>query len=280
MNCWKAKFTCDITRNIDIITTICYDNNGDFMFYVYRWYNLENDFTFYVGKGCKDRYKTVRGRNRLFMSYYSNNNCSVEILKYFDREDDALAYEHKMIIQYKNKGECTCNVSDGGYGGLSFVWTKDMRDYKSKYNPMKSSTQRDRMSKFNPMKNSDIAKVVGFKHRKFPVINDIEYNSVEEAASKYNVTKVTIQRWCKRGYSTDYLPCYYKGENQVAFTVHTTSSRGVIVDDMYFLSVRDASKYLNTYPEKIIRAIKAGKDVFGHICKYANQQPSAGLNDL
>lgn len=27
------------------------------MFYVYKWYNLDNNEVFYVGKGCKNRYK-------------------------------------------------------------------------------------------------------------------------------------------------------------------------------------------------------------------------------
>lgn len=257
-----------------------YNVYGDCMFYVYRWYNLENDFTFYIGKGCGGRYKSIRNRNRLFKSYYENHNCSVEILKYFNCEYDALDYEYKLIVLYKNKGECTCNISDGGNGGLSFVWTDTMRKYKSEYNPMKSSTQRDRMSKLNPMKNPNVAKIVGLKHRKLPIIDDVEYGSVEEAASKYGVAKTTIQSWCKRGYSTNFLPCRYKGEKQISFTKKITSCRGVLIDNKFFISVRDASKYLNTYPEKIIRAIKNGKDVFGHTCKYANQQPSTSLKDL
>ena len=35
------------------------------MFYVYEWFIVETNFVFYVGKGCRNRYK-VRKHNKLF----------------------------------------------------------------------------------------------------------------------------------------------------------------------------------------------------------------------
>ena len=62
-------------------------------------------------------------------------------------------------------------------------------------------------------------------------------------------------------------------------TKHTTCSKAVLIDDKRFPSVKSAAIYLGTYSEKIIRNIKAGKPVLGHICKYDNQQPSCGKSD-
>lgn len=46
------------------------------MFYVYEWYNVDNNEIFYVGKGAKNRYKDVYRRNKIFKEYLKNNNCN------------------------------------------------------------------------------------------------------------------------------------------------------------------------------------------------------------
>lgn len=74
------------------------------MFYVYAWYNVKTKIIFYVGKGTRERYKQVRKRNRLFKKYYAENECDVKIIKYFESEQEALAYEHKHIVRLKKKG--------------------------------------------------------------------------------------------------------------------------------------------------------------------------------
>ena len=43
-------------------------------YYVYEWYNEENDYIFYVGKGCRNRYTTIRGRNKEFLKYIDMGN--------------------------------------------------------------------------------------------------------------------------------------------------------------------------------------------------------------
>lgn len=44
-------------------------------FYVYKWFNIETNEVFYIGKGCNNRYKDVSKRNKLFLEYYNNNPC-------------------------------------------------------------------------------------------------------------------------------------------------------------------------------------------------------------
>ena len=123
------------------------------MFYVYEWYNVNTNEIFYVGKGIGNRYKQVSKRNQLFKEYYENNECSVRIIKNFELEKDAFAYENKRILELKAQGQCFCNLDNGGTGGVNFIWTDEMREYKSIYNPMKEEEQKQRMRESNPMYN-------------------------------------------------------------------------------------------------------------------------------
>lgn len=155
----------------------------DKKYYVYEWFNKITGEVFYVGKGCGNRYKESYRRNKLFKEYYANNEVDVRIVKYFDKEEAAFEYEKKITEQYREKGQCGCNLIDGGYGGYSSVWSETARQYKSKYNPMKEEKQRKRMSKSNPMKNPDVVKRVSEQHIKKICIGDKIYNGWGEAAA-------------------------------------------------------------------------------------------------
>ena len=244
------------------------------MFYVYAWYNKETKEIFYVGKGSRNRYKQIRKRNRLFTQYINTHDCDVKIIKYFEDENDAFKYEEKHIKRLKKKGQCTCNLSDGGHGGVNFVWTDEMRAYKSKYNPMKDKKRRKRMSKNNPMKNKEISAMVGEKNKRKVVINHVIYNGVVDAADDLDVCPNTISLWCKRGYDTYGRPCRYYDENYKDYTYKKSSSKHVIVDKICFDSVKSAARYVGVWPESLIRAIKGNRKCKGYVCKYDDQQPS------
>ena len=67
---------------------------------------------------------------------------------------------------------------------------------------------------------------------------------------------------------------YYKGE-YIAPNKKTTCSKGVLIDGQFFSSLRAAADFLevkDTSP--LCKALKAGKKYKGHVCEYANQQPS------
>ena len=243
------------------------------MFYVYEWYNVNTEEIFYVGKGCGNRYKQVSKRNQKFKDYYENNECAVRIIKYFPTEEEAFEYEHLRIIELKAQNQCFCNIDDGGKGGLSFIWTDDMRTYKSQYNPMKEDEQRQRMSKYNPMYNPEIVQKVVQKTSKTVCYLGQEY-TCKELADKTGYQITTIWKWCQRGYDTNGNPCHYKGEEKHT-TKKTTCSKGVLIDGQYFSSLRAAADFLgvkDTSP--LCKALKANKNYKGHKCEYANQQPS------
>lgn len=250
-------------------------------FYVYRWFNISTNFTFYVGKGCKKRYKSKSKRNKLFLKYISENECSSEIISYFETEQEAFEEEALLIKKYKSIGECICNIDSGGHGGVNFSWTEEMRKYKSEFNPMKETRQKERMSKSNPMKDKRIAELVAQKTRKKPIIDGVLYENVYDCAKHFGVHVQVIRNWCKRGYSTNFLPCKYENEKYKTPQIPDRHNRKtVIIDSIEFRSVKEGAEYLNCDPSVLIRCIKSGKPYKKiHICKYGNQQPRRVKSD-
>ena len=245
-------------------------------FYVYEWFNIDTNEIFYVGKGCKTRHKQVRKRNKLFMDYYNTHQCRSRIVKWFETEQEAFQFEYKRIIELKSISQCSCNLDNGGKGGYHFVWTNEMREYKSQYNPMKNQYQRERMKKNNPMKNPETVKKVKEKISKKIVLGEKLYNSIKELANEYNVRDTAISYWLKRGYGANHQPCYYYGNKPKEFVIrtHETSNKPVIIDDIYFRNVKAGAEYIGVWSESLIRAINGKRECKGHKCKYANQQPS------
>lgn len=257
----------------------------DNKFYVYKWFNIDTSEVFYIGKGCRGRSNQIFSRNQIFKDYYNTHNCAVEKIEYFDDEEKALKREHELILEYKAKNQAIANLDEGGRGGLSFVWTQEMRDYKAKYNPMKTDEQKQRMSINNPMKNPEIARKNGLKKRRPVIINNIEYSGLVEAAQQLNVHTFTIEKWCKQGYDTNGNPCRYADEEQKEYSNYikqygTSIIQGkpVIVDNIYYPTLKMAATAIKGNSTSLCAALKAGRKYKGHTCSYANQQPSQENN--
>ena len=248
-------------------------------FYVYKWFNIDTNEIFYIGKGCQNRYKETSKRNKTFLEYYHNNNCDSSIIEYFDNEDEAFKKEAELIAKYKEIGQACANLDAGGKGGCHFIWTKEMRDYMSKYNPMKDPKQKERFSKNNPMKNPEIAEKVAQKNRRAVIIDGQLFNSVIEASRQLHKAEPTIRVWCKRGYDTNGNPCRYEDEEQkeIPKKVKTNlyQQKTVIIDEEYFFnSIKEAASFIGCTHGALGKALKNNKLCKGHKCKYANQQPS------
>lgn len=250
-------------------------------YYVYKWFNKETKQIFYIGKGCKNRYKQITKRNKLFKEYYSKHSCDVEIIKYFDNEEDAFRFEKQIILELKIKKQCFCNLDNGGNGGCNFVWTPEMRKYKSQYNPMKNQYQKERMSKNNPMKNPEIVNKVRNKLCKKIVLGNKIYDSAKQISDEYNINSSGIQYWLKRGYGRNQESCYYYGQNPKPFIIknHETTNKPVYIDGIYFKNVKSGAEYIGVWSESLIRAIKNKKRCKGHVCEYVNQHPSQEKTD-
>lgn len=77
-------------------------------YYVYIWYIDETKEVFYVGKGTGNRVTSMKNRNPHFKNVRKKYKCSYEIVKYFDNEDEAYAYELKLGNEYKAKEQAWC----------------------------------------------------------------------------------------------------------------------------------------------------------------------------
>ena len=245
-------------------------------FYVYEWYNVDTNYVFYVGKGCGKRYREIAHRNKVFKEYCMENNVDSRIVKDNLSETDAFAYEAELTYYYKAKGECHCSLAEPGTGGCSFVWTDELKQYWSEYNPMKTPEQRERMSKDNPMKNPIYAQKSGDKHKRAVIINGVRYDGAVDAAKALNVSQSLICLWCKNGGNPKGEICHYADEQPKPYIQKTGNSRPVIMDGIWYKSISAAAAALRLPASSLSKALREGKTYIGHKCEYANQQPSQG----
>ena len=249
--------------------------NNKARFYVYEWYNKNTNEVFYVGKGTGKRYLETRHRNLKFIDYIENNDVDVRIIQDNLTEEQAFALEKEITEQYKKIGQCQCSLAAGGSGGCSSVWTEEFRQYWSEYNPMKSKEQRQRMKDNNPMKDKEIAIKNGKTHKRAVYIDNNYFEGVIDAAQFYGVRDVTVTAWCKRGYNTEGKPCHYADEEQKEYVI-PNRGKGVIIDGKdYYPTVKAAAEALGSKDASpLCKALKLKKLYKGHICEYANQQPT------
>ena len=241
------------------------------MFYVYEWYNVDSGFIFYVGKGCNNRHKSTNHRNHLFVEYKANNNCASRIIANFSEEDKALEYEHLRIVELKTTGQATCNLDDGGKGGPQFIWTDEMRQYKSVYNPMKAAKQRKRMSERNPMKNPSVAQRVNSTKRRAIIINKVEYPSVSSAAKHFGVRQSTVIKWCNKGINQQHQLCRYKDSEQVVFDgirYNRGGCRSLVYRGIKYETPKDLASELGLDKSTVSKWALRGFDPQGNECRY------------
>ena len=168
------------------------------MFYVYEWYITDTQEIIYVGKGCRNRYKVTK-HNKFFNEMIKRYNCQSRIIKKFENEKDAFDYEYIRINELKEKGQCICNIYEGGTGGTTSWWTDDLRKKYSENNDMKSEKQRERMKKNNPMSNNNIAEKTNGQKRRKVIIGNITYKSIKDAKQILGVSYSNLITWNKKG---------------------------------------------------------------------------------
>lgn len=90
-------------------------------YYVYEWIRLDTNEPFYVGKGCNNRWKEIRGRNSHFTNIINKIPCAVNILHDNLEEQVAFGLEVYYIWLYRDEiGYDLCNINDGGEGQSLF----------------------------------------------------------------------------------------------------------------------------------------------------------------
>lgn len=261
------------------------------MFYVYEWFIKDTNEIIYVGKGSKRRYLSKQ-HNSMFREFLKRFDCESRIIAYYENEEDAFKKEFDRVNELKQIGQCVCNIIAGGYGGggseernTCIRWTYEARKRYSEYNIMKSDAQRKRMSINNPMKKEEIACKVGMKKRRPLVIGNIRFSCIKEAAIHFNKTESAVSGWARRGYTPFGEKAFFedKGEfpewEELFKNRHSSNSIQILVDGVIYNSIKEASKIVKADERKIKRYISKNKPINGHVCMYANQQPSRRNSD-
>lgn len=255
---------------------------GEYMFYVYEWFIVETGEIIYVGKGTRNRYK-VRKHNRLFNEMILKHNCESRIVKEFEQEKDAFEYEFERVLELKLKGQCVCNIYNGGTGGTTAWWNDEYRERYSKNNVMKAISQRERMTTNNPMKDKNVSRKVAEKISRKVCIEDEIYGSLASAAASYSVSPQLFIYWLERGYTKDHKRCYYYGEQpkelKILNNCGTKEKISVTIDGIAYESIKKAAKAVGGNDSYLSKALRKNKPYKGHICQYGNQQPSQGKSD-
>ena len=91
------------------------NNKNERKYYVYEWFIKDTGEVFYVGKGCRERWRTRKRENRFFMSMLEKHDCDVRKIKENLTEEEAFALEIEMIKYYREKTNFRLtNILDGG----------------------------------------------------------------------------------------------------------------------------------------------------------------------
>ena len=240
------------------------------MYYVYEWYNVDTYEVIYVGKGTGLRYK-VRKHNKLFNEMIKRFPCESRIVKEFENEKEAFEYEYEYIKEKKAKGQCVCNIYDGGMGGTTSWWTDELREKYSQNNVMKSEKQRKRMKVQNPMKDKAVAMKNGCSHWRSVIIGDNGYASVKAAMIAYNTSFDTIQNWCKKGINPYGEKCRYENEEQVEYVGKRYNKGGckpLTYKGKHYEAAIDLANEMGLTNTVIIRWLRFGFDPYGNPCRY------------
>lgn len=102
------------------------------MFYVYQHLRLDNNKPFYIGKGCKDRAWRKKRNNIGWNNIANKVGFKVEILKYFDDENQAIEYEHQLINTYREQKLELVNQTKYSSGGTKWSYTDEIKYKQSK----------------------------------------------------------------------------------------------------------------------------------------------------
>ena len=195
-------------------------------YYVYEWIRLDTNEPFYVGKGCKNRWRSLDNRNKWFKNIVKKIPCVVNILHDNLDEDIANDLEVWYIREYRDIiGYDLVNIADGGEGVSLFgkdnpMYGKNPRDYMTEDAKIEhDKKQRESMKGKNKGKRhtEEAKKKMSENHADFSGKNHPQsrsviclttkkiFNSIKEASEFYNVNRSNIGACCGgKGY-------YYAG---------------------------------------------------------------------
>lgn len=241
------------------------------MFYVYEWYDVENEEIIYVGKGCGNRYK-VRKHNKRFDALIAKVECKSRIIARFATEEEAFDFEEKRIAELTKIGQCKCNIDDGGSGGSVKWWTDEMRKRYSKENVMKQNAQRNRMKAENPMHDRRTAERVGRTKRKPLYVGEKRFDCLKDAMEVYGPK---VAYWVKVGHTSTLVPCHYENDEKRPVTAKRNlgGAKRIVYDGVIYECQRDVCKQFGFAPSTLNKYVKRGYTDTGIECRFETESP-------
>jgi len=100
-------------------------HSTQFCVYIHR--RKDNNAIFYVGKGSYHRAHNKSVRNRHWKFIEAKHGRTVEILQWFDTEQEALDHELFLILSFRVFGLKLANIVDGGGGIKGYRHTERAR---------------------------------------------------------------------------------------------------------------------------------------------------------
>lgn len=159
--------------------------------------------------------------------------------------------------------------------GIVFNGVKEASQY---YNVSASSIKYwEKKGKCEYLKQEEEPKKIETLFHNHKIIyGDKIYNNVKELSLELNHTTSTINRWLKKGFSTDGIVCKYTDDNKEHIYIKPNKTHNNIVisiNGIIYNSIREASSktgYSTCTIRKYLNCLNKDKKLQ---CEYVNQQP-------
>ena len=97
------------------------------MFYTYAHHTPQGRL-FYIGKGLGKRAYKKESRNQHWQNVVEKyGNPDIQILAYWETEEEALDHERLLISCFRDLGHKLCNLSDGGKGNAGIPMSDESK---------------------------------------------------------------------------------------------------------------------------------------------------------